>query len=352
MQLFNRAKKTVGVDIGTSTLVLAELEAETQGYKLLNLAHTDIPPEVFSNQLIARPDLLSEVITTLLESLSISGKDIVLNLPGPSVFTKKIRMPFQPDDELRQSVGLEAANFIPQDINQVSLDYHVLGSAGKNAIDVLLVAVKQDVLTSYIAPFEMAGLNVAVADVDYFALQNCFEMNYPEQKEHTCLLLDIGARFAGLSVVHQEQNLFCGDVTLGGRNVTDKIAQQFSLTSAQAETAKRDLSDVAIRDAVVQQMENTVSELSRQLTFFWDASAEDKRLEKIYLCGGGSLLPGFANELSERMGVEALALDCFKRISYSTDQFDESLISDLRPFASIAIGLASRRAGDREVFDN
>ena len=67
MQFFNRAKKTVGVDIGTSTLVLAELEGDPQGYKLLNLAHTDIPQEVFSNQLIARPDLLSEVITTLLE---------------------------------------------------------------------------------------------------------------------------------------------------------------------------------------------------------------------------------------------------------------------------------------------
>ncbi|MBN8550144.1 MAG: type IV pilus assembly protein PilM [Deltaproteobacteria bacterium] len=356
--LLRRSESLISIDIGSSAVKMLELDTSGDRPKLLNIGIAPIVGEIFSNNTITKGEKIAEQITALLEANSVGDKRVCTAIPGPSVFTKKIKMAKMDPAELASNVQFEAGNFIPHNIEAVHLDYHVIGEAGKNQLDVLVVAVKNEILDSFLECFSYAGLEVAVADVDCFAVQNMFELGYPELTSKTVALVNIGARYASINICKNGQSLFTGDVPVGGKLFTDAIIEVMGVPADQAEalkrkkktagssTAQNDAIAGAVQDILDRNIEYVASELNRQLSFFWNASGAEEQIDSIMLTGGGSLMAGLADELSEKTGISCSILDPLRGIEKG-DGFDAAYLQEIAPLMSVAVGMGIRQPGDK-----
>lgn len=347
----NGDDRVVSVDIGTSAIKLMELDLTGDKPKLTNAGVAPSPANSLKNNTIVKPEEVATVIRSVLEGNNFQATKAITAIPGPSVFTKKITLAQSSLKDLSNNISFEASNYIPHKIDAVHLDYQVLRANGTSTMDVLLVAVKNEIIGSFIDTLEQSGLEPVIADVDYFALENMFELNYPEEKERTVALINIGARYSGINIIQCGESIFTGDVAVGGRLYTDALVETLQIKSLEAEQAKMGhIPDGIDSDLVAETLERTTdhvaSELHRQLGFFWNAAATDRSIEAVYVCGGGSQTAGLLNELSARTGMECRAVDAFRRIDCSNG-FDTDYLKEIAPAMGVSIGLASRRMGDK-----
>ena len=349
--LFKKREALIGVDIGLSGVKLIELDCVASMPRLSNMAIAPLPAEVFSNNIIVKPEVVAEKISTLLEANGISDRRAVTAVPAPGVFTKKVKMPKLAPAELAANIQLEVGNFIPHKMDAVKIDYHVIGEAGKNQLDVLVVAVKDEVVDSYVEALALAGLETAVVDVDSFALQNCFELGYPEMKESLVALIDIGARYSGVTICRRGQALFTGDIPLGGRAFTDLLVDSLGLSFEEAEGIKRQPGkQPKAAEALAQKIETVAVEFNRQLSLFWNASGVEDSLDRIMLSGGGALLAGLQTALQQKTGIECELLNAFKGVDCGSG-FEPGYLAEVSMQAAVAVGLGLRRPGDKEEPD-
>lgn len=356
--LLRRSESLISIDIGSTAIKMLELDTSGPRPKLVNIGVSPVAGEIFANNTITKGEKIAEQISALLEANSVGDKRVCTAVPGPAVFTKKIKMPKLDAAELATTVQFEAGNFIPHNIDAVRLDYHVIGEAGKNQLDVLVVAVKNEILDSFLETFSYAGLEVAVADVDCFALQNMFELGYPEMATKTVALVNIGARYSSINICKNGQSLFTGDVAVGGKLFTDAIVEVMGVPVDQAEalkrkqkpagssTAQNDAIAGAVQDILDRNIEYVASELNRQLSFFWNASGAEEQIDSIMLTGGGSLIPGLADELSEKTGINTQLIDPLRGIEKG-EGFDAAYLQEIAPTMSVAVGMGIRQPGDK-----
>jgi type IV pilus assembly protein PilM len=350
--LFVKKESLISIDIGSSGIKLLELDMTGEKPSLVNLGMVPLTGEVFANNVITKTEKVSEQIASLLETNAITDKRVVVAIPGPSVFTKKIKMAKMSPAELHTNIYFEAGNFIPHNIDAVRMDYHVLGESGKNQLDVLVVAVKNEIIDSFLNTMSMSGLETAVVDVDYFALQNMFELCYPELKSKTIALINIGARYSSINICRNGDSLFTGDIVVGGRLFTEAIAESTGLSVDEAEKLKKKgatakTPDIeTMQDVIDKKVEYVASEFNRQLSFFWNASGSDEGIDQILLTGGGSQIPGLVEELSEKTGIECSIINPFKGV-HCGETFDKAYIAEMGPLMSINVGLAIRQPGDK-----
>lgn len=353
-KLFKKRETLLGLDIGASTIKLIELSRTSSGFELANIGIASTPTDALQGNSVIRPDALADAIVALLEENGISDRRVSLAMPSVSVYPKKVKMERMSIDEIASNIHLEAGGFLPQNIEDVELDFHVVGEAGKQ-LEVLVVAVKKETLDGYLEALSLAGLEAAVADVDYFAVQNAFELNYPELIDKTVALINIGTRFSSINICRGGESLYMGDISLGGRLFTDALMEQLSLTSEQAEQAKRshpakDDSGSGVRELIEKNVEYVAGEFNRQLRYFWGASGAEDGIEKIILSGGGARIAGLREDISESTGIESEFLNPLKVIEVPTS-FDAAYIKDLTAAVGVAVGLAIREPGDKVVPD-
>jgi type IV pilus assembly protein PilM len=274
-------------------------------------------------------------------------------MPGSSVFTKRVKMARMSLEELADNIQLEAGNFIPHNINAVKLDYHILGEAGKNQMEVLVVAVKEEVVDSFMDTLAFAGLEAAVIDVDYFALQNIFELANPERVDKTVGLINVGARFSSINICSNGASLFTGDVSIGGKLFTEGLIEQLSVSADEAEQMKRspalagEMAD-EVREALEKNIEYVASEFNRQLSFFWSASGAEETIDRILIAGGGARIAGLVEEMSEKTGIVCEYIDPLIGIEVPAG-FDKAYIREISPVVGVAAGLALREPGDKLI---
>ena len=229
MALFGLGKKpaTFGLDIGASSIKVVELVQGRGGYALRSHALVTLPRDAISDAI--RECVRKARITTSGAVVSVSGRDsIVKRLPLPKVSVK----------ELADAILLEAEHHIPFAIDEVFLDYQVVGETA-TSMSVVLVATKKVKVLEYVAAVEEAGLDAAVVDLDAFAIQNQFELNQPGDGNEAVALIDIGAAVMKTNVVHGGASIFARDVPFGGNNYTDAIAARLGIPLEKAEAAKQ-----------------------------------------------------------------------------------------------------------------
>lgn len=358
MGLFKvREESLVGVDIGSTAIRVIELDISNERHpKVLTFARTPVRGEIFSGNSISNPSALSDHIQALFESQSIEAEKVVAAVPGPAVFSKRIRVPFLSPSELRGHIEMEASNYIPQRIDDVHLDFHVLGETGKNQLDVLLIAVKREVTDSITEVFSLAGLDVAILDVENFAVQNLFEIVRPDLVSKTVALVHIGGRYATINICRGGESLFLGDVAVGGRSATESLmGESDSLSWDAAEELKIKASDSGdieekYRSSFSKTVESMCSDLNRQLTFFWNSVGSDAGIDNIIVSGSGGLLPHFCQDLSEKTGVPCEYLDPMTVVKCEDATLEKELKSRSHSL-SVALGLGLRRLGDRTDLD-
>jgi type IV pilus assembly protein PilM len=178
-----------------------------------------------------------------------------------------------------------------------------------------------------------------------------FSINYPDAINKTVALIDIGARFSSVSILHGGFSLFAGDVSVGGRLFTDALVETLGMEPAEADEAKmggtvKGYDESLVIETLDRTTEHIASELHRQLGFFWNASGADRAIEAIYLSGGASRANGLRDSLASLTGIECILVDPFKAVEWS-GQFDQEYIEEIKSSMGVSVGLASRRFADK-----
>jgi type IV pilus assembly protein PilM len=283
----------------------------------------------------------------------IRNKDIALGVSGHSVIIKKITLPAMTDEELEESIQWEAEQYIPFEIDEVNLDFQILGPLAdeEGQMEVLLVAVKKDIINDYTAVVSEAGLTPHVVDVDAFCLENAFEVAYPDYLDKTVALIDIGASIMIINVLKHGVSTFTRDITVGGSNFTEEIQKELGVSYEEAEILKlggRSERAGPAEAAEVMRLttENVVLEMQRSLDFF-SATSSEEEVNRVFLSGGACRVPGLAAAVEEKVGIPVEIFNPFQGVSCSPKLFDPDYLEAMGPIAAVATGLALRRTDER-----
>ncbi len=350
-----KSKAVVGLDIGSSAVKAVELKVTGKAFKVVAFATEPVPPDSIVDGAIIDASAVSESIKRLFENKAFKAKEVAASLSGNAVIVKKINLPVMTEAELAESIYWEAEQYIPFDIQDVNLDYQILdagtGEDSKGTMDVLLVAAKKEKIADYTGVITQAGRVPVVVDVDAFALQNAFEVNYGIDPQQTVVLLNAGASAININILAGEHSLFTRDIAIGGNSYTEAVGKEMNLPFETAEQAKKGLpvEGVSFDDVrhVLQAMtENVLLEVQKTFDFY-KASATSDRIDRIVLSGGASRVDGFAEALHERFGTQVEAFDPFKKVSFDATKFGVADAENVMPAAAVAVGLALRKVGDR-----
>jgi len=352
---FRKAKAVVGLDIGSSAVKAVELKAAGKGYKVVAFAIEPVPPDSIVDGAIIDAAAVADAIKRLFENKAFKTKEVAASLSGNAVIVKKINLPVMTEAELSESIYWEAEQYIPFDIQDVNLDYQILnagtGADSQGTMDVLLVAAKKEKIADYTGVISQAGRTPVLVDVDAFALQNAYEINYGLEPDHVVVLLNAGASAININILTGDQSVFTRDISIGGNSYTEAVQKELNLPFESAEQLKRGqpVDGVSFDDVkpVLQSMtENVLLEVQKTFDFF-KATASSDRIDRIVLSGGASRVDGFATSLQERFGTTVESFDPFKKISFEASKFGVDDPANLVPQAAVAVGLALRKTGDR-----
>lgn len=351
--LFSRTKGVIGLDIGSSALKLVELKPRKGGeFSLVRLGVEPLSPEAIVDGTIMDSSLVVDAIHHLNSETRVKSPNFATSLSGHSVIIKKIQLPQTPEDELAESIQWEAEQYIPFDINDVRLDYVVLSDAtdAVDSMEVLLVAVKRDKVNDYVSVISQAGKTPSLIDVDAFAVQNAYEVNYDIDPLRVVALVNMGAAVTNINVLARGQSVFWRDISFGGNQFTESLQREFNLSFEAAETLKRGESVEGVTPADARQVLDSVSEeMSEELfkTFdFFSATASEGSVEELVLSGGCALTPNLVDVLRDRFSVPADLMNPLRHIHYKESDFDPAWLDSIAPMLSVAVGLAIRQVGD------
>jgi type IV pilus assembly protein PilM len=353
--VLRRAKSLVGLDIGSSAVKAVELKVSGKSYKVTAFGAESVPPDSIVDGAIIDGAAVADAIRRLFESRKIQTKEVAASLSGNAVIVKKITLPVMTEAELAESIYWEAEQYIPFDIQDVNLDYQILdpgdAAAGKSTMDVLLVAAKKEKIADYTGVIAQAGRTAVVVDVDAFALQNAFEVNYGIQPGEMIVLLNAGASATNINILQGDQSVFTRDISIGGNAYTEALQKELNLPFEQADQLKRGeaIDGVTFDEArpVLRAVsENVMLEIQKTFDFFKATAASD-RIDRIVVSGGASRAEGFIEMLTERFDAPVEVFDPFRKVAFDARRFQVDAVEDLAPTAAVAVGLALRRAADR-----
>lgn len=335
----------VGLSIGTSSIKIVELKRAGKSWKLLHFGIVQLPDEVVVNREIVNEPAVIDSIKTLVNQLKLKSKSVCTALSGTSLIIKRMTVEAATAKELQEAVFWEAEQYLPFDVSEVVMDFQALGKPVDKKTDVLLVAVKKSVLESYMGCIEGSGLKAKVVDVDFFALQNLLEANYPSNPSEAVAIVDIGASGLKIVVVHAGIPVFTKDSAIGGRNLTAEIQKHLNLSYADAESLKVGSTDAGapqeISDLMHVMSENFATEIKRSLDFY-NASSQGAPVSYVLLSGGSAKIPNLSRVVEEAIGLPTQLANPFNSISYDPAVFTQEYINAIAPIAAVPVGLALR----------
>ncbi|MBI2683061.1 MAG: type IV pilus assembly protein PilM [Acidobacteriales bacterium] len=352
MGLFGGSKSIVGLDIGSSSIKAVELKKSKGEIQVATLGVEPLATDIVVDSMIVDSGSVSGAITKLFNEHKIKSKLVATSVSGHSVIVKKITLPTMSDGELSERINTEAAQHIPFDIADVHIDYQILTEdANEPQMDVLLVAVKKDKILNYTNVLNLSGKTPAVVDIDAFALQNCYEYNYEPSPGTTVALLNLGASVMNINIVKGTTPLFTRDVSVGGNQYTDSLQKELDLSFDDAEALKLGqkvgtVSEDAKLPILQQVTEIIVLEIQKTFDFF-RATAAGEHIERIYMAGGSSKVPGLIEALRQEFSMPVEVLNPFQRVSSAAIGGDEALYIEQNPGQlAVAVGLALRSFED------
>lgn len=347
--MFGKKKSAAGLDIGSSSIKMVELEGKLNNLNLVSLGFENLPGDTIIDGQIMELNVVSDVIQSVCVNHQVKADNVVTGVSGHSVILKNISLPRMSSEELEESIDWHAEEHIPYDLADVSLDYQVTGETD-DSTQVLIAACKRERIDNIKQAIQLAGKTPVVIDVDTFALQNCYEVNYQPSNDEVVTLLNIGASTMNVNIVKGTRSLFTRDITVGGSQFTDVLQRSLGLNFQQAEAIKRGVTDAVegVEEKSIEPLMSNVTEIVAmeiQKTFdFYRATTDDNDtvVEKILISGGGSKLVGIAQELSQLLELPVEVLDPFRNIKVDKKKFDPEYLNEIVPEMAVAVGLALR----------
>ena len=350
---FKKNAQLVGLDIGSSCIKVAELKTTNKGFLLNKFAMTSIPPGLIEDGQIIEMGALSDAIRGLFKANKIKEKNVAISTGGSSVVVKTIGVASSSEETLLKSIRFEAEQYIPYDIEDMNIDFQILSPMDESddQMNVLLVAVKKDLVSEYMELTSNAGLHPRVIDVDSFAFQNIYETISPERKDQIAMLVDVGVYKTSLNIIKGTDSLMMRDTSSGTVQIREEIMGALECTEAQAEKILSG-EDTESMDA------ERLQEICEGISMMWCSEIQgivttyqskfsEGNIENIFLTGGGSLIEGFADQLAQEISAQVNIFDPFNGITVNKKNFPDDLRQRSAPFASIALGLALRKVDDK-----
>src|SRR6266571_5170530 len=340
-----KQKALVGLDIGSSSIKAVELKSTKQGYELVSFGLEALSQDTVVDGAIMDAPLVAGAISNIFETQKVKTKNVATAVSGHSVIVKRVTLPMMSEEELYDRIQSEASQHIPFDIADVNLDHQLLESVDAQ-LDVLLVAVKKDKILNHTNVLAQSGKNSTVVDIDAFALQNSYEVNYDPDPGQTIALLNIGASVMNINIVRGGIPLFTRDVSVGGNQYTDALQKELDLSFEDAERLKKGDTLPSVTDDQRQQILRSVSDiltLEIQKTFdFFRATASGENIQRIVAAGGTARVPGLVDLLREEFAMPVEELNPFRRVLINPSRHSDDQIRELAPRLAIAVGLALR----------
>ncbi len=389
MGLFGKIGPVIGVDVGSNSVKVVQMKTTTKGLALEKIAIVPIRlTEGKGDKTEASDAAVAEAIKTAVVNSGTSIKDVCCSIAGESVIVRYLQFPDMNDEELDYAVRLQAEEYIPFHLADVNLDYQRLDTPtvdGGKRVDLLLVAVRKDLVSRRVEILKSVGLSPVVIDVDSFALLNCLEANYDFRPDEVVALVSIGASITNINIFIKNISRFARDISLGGNSITSAIASKLNISFQDAEKTKisegivftkepgssggGEVSGVAeaikgtvekitgekiddedkktkLAGIIRQPIQNLITEVRRSLQFF-ENQPNGKPVTRVLLTGGGAKLQNLDKYMSDRLGLPVEIADPLKKIDTSMVSKAGFDVKDQAPTLAVGIGLGLRKAGDK-----
>ncbi|MGO9611867.1 MAG: type IV pilus assembly protein PilM [Dissulfurispiraceae bacterium] len=344
-----KKKDLIGLDIGSSYIKVAQIDVTRSGNDLVMFNMVPLLPDIIVDGLIADKDRLVTSIKELLSMADVKVENMVIGVSGHSfVIVKRITIPLMTEDDLALSIRYEAEQYIPFDINEVNIDFQILGPRQDQSgqMDVIIVAAKKKVIEDYVDVITRAGLTPVIVDVESFALSNVYELNYTSDDKKNVALVNIGANSTNIVILQNGSLIFTRDSPIGSTNHTVALEKALNISREDAERLKKGFAVERVSPEEAQVVINGASdeiivEVYKSFEYFRN-SVSDVEIQEIVLSGGVALMPGFRELMNERLRIPVTVADPFKNLRINP-KLDPYFIKDIAPIASVAVGLALRR---------
>ncbi len=347
--IFSKKPKTLtGLDLGSNSIKLVKLEENNGSYSLDALGIKEISTDVMVEDEIKDKDTLIFHIQSLMDQVDVKTKDVAISISGHGVITDKITMDKKAGDEAEQAILFEAEQRSPFDVEDVTVDYHIISTNEETRkMDVLLVAARNEFLKKYMDIFFDAGLNPVIVDTDAFAILNAYEMNYEIDPNKIIALLNLG--FDTTNVIFIKNGVYHStrDVSHGVRSIYEVIMKEFRLNPELAlKTLKGEMEASIDQDmlkaTVATSAEDLISGLEIAFSYF-KASAGISNVDWMVLTGGGALVPFLPEYIQTKLNIPMEVGNPIRNIEYDPDLFREIEPEKIAPLLAVAVGLAARK---------
>ena len=346
-----KAPPILGVDISSSSVKMVEIAEAGKGlYRVERYAIEPLPKDTVVDGNIANIEAAGEAMRRAWKNMGTRIKHVALALPAAAVITKKVLLASSlREEDMESQVQSEANQYIPFSLDEVNLDFQVIGPApsGDDEVEVLIAASRKEKIEDRVAVAEAAGLKTLVMDVESFAALSSFEMiigaSSGIQDDDITAIVDIGAQIMRVTVMHKDQAVYTREQQLGGAQLSQDIARHFDMPAEEAEVAKRTggLPENYGPEVLQPFNEKLVIEIQRALQFFF-TSTQYNKVDHILLSGGCATLDGLEEMVANRTQVHTLVANPFSNMALSSKIKPRQLTLDA-PSLMVACGLAMRR---------
>ena len=343
-----RSNTTVGLDIGASSIKLVKMENHGGNYAIRAMGVRDLPVEAIVSEEIKDRDTVIFNIQSLVEQTDPKIKEVVLSISGHGVLTDKITIDKKSGAEAEQAILFEAEQRAPFDVEDVTMDYHVVNVDDEmNKMDVLLVAARNEFLNSYLDVIQDAGLKPVLVDTDAFAILNSYEINYDIDPDRVTALVNIGYDVTNITFVKDGKYHSTRDVSAGARMIYDTIQREFRLNQELTAKAIRGEMESSIdqdmlKATIVSSVEEMMSGIEVAFSYF-KSLAKVNSIDWIILSGGAALIPYLPEFIQSKLNVPIEIANPLRNIEYDPDMFSYIQPERIAPLLAVPIGLAARK---------
>ncbi|HOA05413.1 MAG TPA: type IV pilus assembly protein PilM [Candidatus Fermentibacter daniensis] len=340
-------KSAVGLDIGSHSVKVVELVRAGKSLKLARFAIQELAPGTVADGEIVNRELVNAGIRDALRNAGIKPKLVFSAVSGRSVIVRRIPMEKMSEENARQAIRWEAEQHIPFRIDEVSIDFKIINpEMAPGQMEVLLVAAKKEAVDLHRGLLQSSGVKPGAIELEQFALQRNYEYNYRPGADECATILNIGAEVTNMVVVKGGLPSFNRDLSIGGNRFIEALQRSMGLDYETAESVlKGELPEGTSQDEVRSAVGYVIEELStsvRRSFISFQASGESTRIDRMYVSGGCSLVPGLVSTLSEQHGLPVEPLETFRSISADPSMIPDQDRSVMSALLAVSIGLALR----------
>lgn len=339
----------LGIDISSTSVKVLEFSKSKDGYRVESYAVEPLPTSAVTEKTIQDVEAVGDSLRRAVKKSGTRAKHAALAVAGSSVITKKITMPANlSEDELETQIQLEADQYIPYPLDEVNLDFEVLGEVrdSPDSVEVLLAASRSENVSTRTAVAELAGLTAKIIDVEAYTIENAYTLITDQIPDYgvdkITAVIDIGATMTSLNVIEDGKLVYTREQPFGGKQLTEEIMRRYGLSYEDAGRVKKEggLPENYEPEVLEPFKQTMAQQVGRFLQFFY-SSSEHEYVDYIALAGGCASIPGIAELVESNLGISTGIANPFNSVKLASRIARQRIMSD-GPSLMIACGLAMR----------